>query len=76
MGSMNNQKTYDAILLAGEGKSSYKVHHQNKAFLTINGTCLIHYIVETLQKVKSIQDIYVVGQRRNCNRRFFRDVSI
>lgn len=63
MSSMNNEKKYDAILLAGEGKSSYKVHHQNKAFLTINGACLIHYIVETLQKVESIQDIYVVGPK-------------
>ena len=70
MGSMNNQKTYDAILLAGEGKSSYKVHHQNKAFLTINGTCLIHYIVETLQKVKSIQDIYVVGPKEKLQQAF------
>ena len=67
---MNNQKTYDAILLAGEGKSSYKVHHQNKAFLTINGTCLIHYIVETLQKVESIQDIYVVGPKEKLQQAF------
>ena len=70
MGSMNNQKTYDAILLAGEGKSSYKVHHQNKAFLTINGACLIHYIVETLQKVESIQDIYVVGPKEKLQQAF------
>ena len=27
---------YDAILLAGEGESSYKVLHQHKAFLRIN----------------------------------------
>ena len=61
MSSVNNHKKYDAILVAGEGKSSYKVHHQNKAFLTINGKCLVHYIVETLQQVESIRDIYVVG---------------
>ena len=54
MDSMNGQKKYDAILVAGEGKASYKVHHQNKAFLTINGKCLIHYIVESLQKVETI----------------------
>ena len=61
MSSVNSNKKYDAILVAGEGKSSYKVHCQNKAFLTINGKCLVHYIVETLQQVESIQDIYVVG---------------
>ncbi len=70
MGSMNSQKKYDAILVAGEGKSSYKVHHQNKAFLTINGKCLIHYIVESLQKVDSIKDIYIVGQKEKMNQVF------
>jgi molybdopterin-guanine dinucleotide biosynthesis protein A len=63
MSSMSDQIKYDAILVAGEGKSSYKVYHQNKAFLTINGKCLIHYIVKTLQQVESIQDIYVVGPK-------------
>ena len=58
MSAVNSNKKYDAILVAGEGKSSYKVHCQNKAFLTINGKCLVHYIVE---QVESIQDIYVVG---------------
>lgn len=70
MGSLNNQKKYDAILVAGEGKSSYKVHHQNKAFLTINGKCLIHYIVETLQNVNSIQDIYIVGPKEKLDQVF------
>ena len=70
MSSMNNPKTYDAILVAGEGKSSYKVHHQNKAFLTINGKCLVNYIVETLQQVESIQDIYVVGLKEKLQQVF------
>ncbi len=67
---MSDPKKYDAILLAGEGKSSYKVHHRNKAFLTINGNCLIHYVVETLQKVESIQDIYVVGPKEKLQQAF------
>jgi 2-C-methyl-D-erythritol 4-phosphate cytidylyltransferase len=70
MGSMNSQKKYDAILVAGEGKSSYKVHHQNKAFLTINGKCIIHYIVESLQKVETIQDIYIVGPKEKLDQVF------
>ena len=70
MGSMNSQKKYDAILVAGEEKSSYNVHHQNKAFLTINGKCIIHYIVESLQQVESIQDIYIVGPKEKLNQVF------
>ncbi len=56
-------KKYDAILLAGEGESSYKVYHQHKAFLKINGKCIISYVVEALQKVESIKDIYIVGSK-------------
>jgi molybdopterin-guanine dinucleotide biosynthesis protein A len=70
MSSTNGHKKHDAILVAGEGKSSYKVHHQNKAFLTINGKCLVHYIVETLQQVESIQDIYVVGLKERLQQVF------
>ncbi len=61
MSSLNGQKKYDVILVAGEGKSSYKVYHQNKAFLTINGKCAVLYVIEALQQVESVQDIYVVG---------------
>ena len=30
-------KQYDALLVAGEGKDSYKVNHRHKAFLPIEG---------------------------------------
>ena len=59
----HSNKSYDAILLAGEGESSYKVYHQHKAFLEINGKCIINYVVEALQQVKSIKDIYIVGAK-------------
>jgi GTP:adenosylcobinamide-phosphate guanylyltransferase len=61
MSSSNDPKKYDVILVAGEGKSSYKVYHQNKAFLTLQGKCVILYVVEALQQVQSIRDIYIVG---------------
>ncbi|MBT5471710.1 MAG: NTP transferase domain-containing protein [Nitrospina sp.] len=61
MSSAKNNKKYDVILVAGEGKSSYKVYHQNKAFLTLQGKCVILYVIETLQQVESIGDIYIVG---------------
>ena len=58
-----SDEKYDAILLAGEGESSYKVYHQHKAFLEINGKCIINYVVEALQQVDSIKDIYIVGSK-------------
>lgn len=54
-------KKFDAILVAGEGESSYKVYHRHKAFLKIDGKCIISYVVETLQQVESIKNIYIVG---------------
>ena len=56
-------KKYDAILLAGEGESSYKVFHQHKAFLEIKNKCIINYVIEALQQVDSIKDIYIVGSK-------------
>ena len=55
------KRKYDAILVAGQDESSYKVYHQHKAFLEINGKCIINYVVESLQQVESIKDIYIVG---------------
>lgn len=52
---------FNTILVAGEGESSYKVYHQHKAFLKIDGKSIINYVVETLQQVESIKDIYIVG---------------
>ena len=67
MNSSNDPKKYDVILVAGEGKSSYKVYHQNKAFLTLQGKCVILYVVEALQQVKSIRDIYIVGLKEKLD---------
>ncbi len=65
--SSSDPKKYDVILVAGEGKSSYKVYHQNKAFLTLQGKCVILYVVEALQKVQSIRDIYIVGSKEKLD---------
>ena len=67
MSSSNDPKKYDVILVAGEGKSSYKVYHQNKAFLTLQGKCVILYVVEALQQVQSIRDIYIVGLKKKLD---------
>ncbi|MBI5427852.1 MAG: nucleotidyltransferase family protein [Nitrospinae bacterium] len=61
MNSKPTPKKFDAILVAGEGESSYKVYHRHKAFLKLEGKCIVNYVVETLQQVESIKDIYIVG---------------
>tara|TARA_B100000686_G_scaffold338995_2_gene412345 strand:+ start:264 stop:1256 length:993 start_codon:yes stop_codon:yes gene_type:complete len=54
-------KKVDAILLAGEGESSFKVYNRHKAFLKINGKCIISYVLEALQMTESVRAIYLVG---------------
>jgi molybdopterin-guanine dinucleotide biosynthesis protein A len=56
-------KQYDALLVAGEGKDSYKVYHQHKAFLSIEGKCVISYVIEALQKAESVRSITITGPR-------------
>ena len=70
MNLMQTEKKYDAVLVAGEGESSYKIYHQHKAFLKINNRCIIKYVVDALQKVNSIRDIYIVGLRDKLNEIF------
>lgn len=65
MSFTQESKKYDAILLAGEGESSYKVFHQHKSFLRLKGKCIIQYVIEALQQVESVRDIYIVGSRDN-----------
>ena len=50
-------KKVDAILLAGEGESSFKVYNRHKAFLKINGKCIISYVLEALQMTESVRAI-------------------
>lgn len=61
MSTKNNLKLFDAILVAGEEKASYKVANQYKALLKIEDKYCIYHILETLRQVKSIGRIIVVG---------------
>lgn len=54
---------YDALLVAGEGKDSYKVFHQHKAFLPIEGKCVITHVIEALQGAESVRSITITGPR-------------
>ncbi len=57
-------KQYDALLVAGEGKDSYKVNHRHKAFLPIQGKCVISYVIEALQKAQSVRSITIIGPKK------------
>ena len=61
---MNGQQRYDAILVAGESKYSYKVRNQYKALLKIDGRYCIQYVLDALQHVSSIDNIYVIGPQK------------
>ena len=67
MSLKSTPKKIDAILVAGEGESSYKVYNQHKAFLKVEGKCIINYVIETLQKSDSINEIYVVGSKESLS---------
>ncbi|MBN1881476.1 MAG: nucleotidyltransferase family protein [Deltaproteobacteria bacterium] len=55
--------TYDALILAGDGKGSREVFNENKALLTIKGRPTIGYIIEALKNSRHIRDIYIVGPK-------------
>jgi len=61
---MKTPSKYDAILVAGESKYSYKVRNQYKALLKLNGRYCIQYVIEALQQVPCIDNIYVIGPRK------------
>ena len=60
---LKHNKKLDAVLVAGEEESSYKVSSQHKATLKIKGKCIINYVVEALQQVDSLERIFIVGMR-------------
>lgn len=73
MNLMQGIKKYDAILVAGEGGASYKIYRQHKAFLKIGGRHIVGYVIDSLQKVNSIKEIYVVGKVKKLRRAFEAD---
>ncbi len=67
------EKKYDVILVAGEGKNSYQVYDQHKAFLRLEGKCVITHVLESLQGAKFVNNIYVVGPRESILQNFRED---
>jgi molybdopterin-guanine dinucleotide biosynthesis protein A len=61
MGATDKLIQYDALLVAGEGLDSHRVLRQHKAFLKIKDKFVIQYVIETLQQVPAVRDIYVAG---------------
>ena len=58
---MKDLMNYDTILVAGESEDSHNVCNQYKALLKLNDQYCIQYVIEALQKVSAIGDIYIVG---------------
>ena len=61
MGAGDKPKQYDTILVAGEGEDSHNVLRQHKALLKIKGKFVIQRVIQALQQVPAIADIYVAG---------------
>ena len=64
---------FDALLVAGEGKDSYNVYYRHKAFLPIEGKCIISYVVEALQTAKTVRSITITGPREDILRHLQED---
>ena len=58
---MQQQNTYDAVIVAGEEAASRRVMQQHKALLKIHGKPCIQYVIEVLQQIEAVRRIYVVG---------------
>ena len=61
---MNELMKYDAILVAGESKDSHKVFNHYKALLKLNDRYCIQYVIEALQQVSAIGNIYIIGPKK------------
>jgi molybdopterin-guanine dinucleotide biosynthesis protein A len=61
--AMQELKTYDTIVVAGEEAASRRVLNQHKAFLKINDQYSIHYVINVLQQIEQIRDIYIIGPK-------------
>ncbi len=68
MDPLNDSQQFDAILLAGHGESSYKVLNQHKAFLRLEGRCLVTHVIDSLRQVPSVRSVYVVGQKEDLKK--------
>ena len=58
---MDQQKTMNAVLLAGDRRASVQVKNDNKAFLTLKGLPLLIHILRALKQARFVQNITVIG---------------
>ncbi len=50
-----------AIVTAGDGSAAKAVYGENKVFLEVDGRPLVAHVVETLQRVPEISEVWVIG---------------
>jgi GTP:adenosylcobinamide-phosphate guanylyltransferase len=54
----------DCIIAAGDGRAAKRVFRKNKALLEVDGKPIIRHIVETLKSCDEIEQIVVVGPKK------------
>ncbi len=54
---------YPAIVTAGDTRAAKAIHGESKVFLEVAGMPLVAHVVESLQAVPEISEVWVVGNR-------------
>jgi GTP:adenosylcobinamide-phosphate guanylyltransferase len=62
-----------AIVTAGDGPASKYVYGDNKVYLEVAGRALIARVVEVLQRVPEVSDVWVVGNAERLGELFSRE---
>ena len=63
-----------AIVTAGDGRAAKAVYGENKVFLPVAGRLMVVRLVETLQAVPEVSEVWVVGNRARLEQVF--DASV
>ncbi len=57
-----------AVVMAGDQRGARSIGQESKVFLELDGRPLIVHILETLQRVPEISEIWVVGDQQNLSK--------
>ncbi|VGO14147.1 hypothetical protein PDESU_02706 [Pontiella desulfatans] len=58
---MRTARKVNAVLLAGDRRASIQLHHENKAFLELNGQPLLIHVLKALLGAELVGEVAVVG---------------
>src|SRR5687768_7446422 len=60
---MNSSPSLDVIITAGDRSASRPVLGENKAFLSIAGVPVLHYVLSAVERARCAARIFVVGNK-------------